>query len=413
MILSLLLFASGCRKDKELDALPENTALLEVMDAWYFFYRNMPDVNPANYPSPFELLEAVRYRPGDRWSYIDSWDDFLAYYNDAKYFGYGFGSAWSQNKLYVSFVYNESEMFGLGVRRGWILDAINGTSLLPGMNINQMLGANQAGVSNKFRFIRPDNSVTELTVFKQEIVMNAVLHAEVIERAQHTIGYLVLQGFTTPAIEEITEAVDYFIAENVDELILDIRYNGGGSGSVANYLSSIIGGDKVAGKLFSSYEYNDKQASSENHTENFVAVERKLQLDRLITICSRATASASELVINSLSPFMPVYIVGNDTYGKPMGSHIWNYDDKYAFVILSFKMKNAKGEGEYFEGLPANIYVADDLTRQFGDPEEANLREAIRLIETGILAKGSREVLPYIIQPWEQMSGIRAEIGAH
>ncbi len=415
VILMLLVISfSGCKKDDTGPAVvEENEALLEVMDAWYYYYKHMPDVDASSYETPYDLLEAVRYLPNDRWSYIDTWEKFFAYYNDSKYYGYGFGSAWSGGKLYVSFVYRKTQMYEQGVRRGWILDAINDTKLQPGMSLNQMLGSNQAGVTNTFRFIKPDSSTVDLSLSSQEVTINSVVHAEVIERPNHKVGYFMLQNFTSPTVRELDSIFTMFIAENINELVLDLRYNGGGSAGVANYLASMIGGNKVAGKPFTIYSYNDKQAATSDTTHNFMNVNNKLNIDRLITICTRGTASASELVINSLKPFMPVYIVGNDTYGKPMGSHVWNYDNLYAYVILSFKTKNANGEGDYFDGLAANIYQADDPTRMFGDPEEANLREALKLIEFGVLAKGSRSSVPFVEQPRDQMRGLQAEIGAH
>jgi carboxyl-terminal processing protease len=414
ILLTLLLPFAGCKKDDpEPAVVEENEALLGVMNDWYYYYNHIPDVDASSYETPYDLLEAVRYLPYDRWSYIDSWADFYAYYNESKYYGYGFGSSWSGGKLYVSFVYRKTQMYERGVRRGWILDAVNGTKLQQGMSLNQMLNADQPGVTNTFRFIQPDNSTVDLSLPTQEVTINSVIHAEVIERPNHKVGYFMLQNFTSPTVAELDSIFAIFIAENINELVLDLRYNGGGSAGVANYLASMIGGDKVVGKPFTIYSYNDKQAATSDTTYNFMNVDKRLNIDRLITICTRGTASASELVINSLKPFMPVYIVGNDTYGKPMGSHVWNYGNLYAYVILSFKTKNALGEGDYFDGLPANIYQGDDLTHMFGNPEEANLREALRLIETGVLAKGSRGSIPIVAQPQDQMRGLQAEIGAY
>jgi carboxyl-terminal processing protease len=227
------------------------------------------------------------------------------------------------------------------------------------------------------------------------------------------VGYLVFKGFIQPSFKELDEAVEFFNAEGIDDLILDLRYNGGGQTSVANYLASMIGGEGLAGQPFAKYLYNENQAADENFTDNLKLVEPNLGLDRLITIATRATASASEMVINGLTPFMPVFIVGSNTYGKPMGMNAWySNDNQYAYVPVTFKIANANDEGDYFLGLPADSNVADDLTRAFGDPEEGMLKEALRFIETGTFS-GGFATKSLVLQPFEQMTGLRAEIGAH
>lgn len=181
---------------------------------------------------------------------------------------------------------------------------------------------------------------------------------------------------------------------------------------MANYLGSIIGGPAVADEPFAKYIYNDKRGAEENFTDYFNAEEKTLDLSRVITIATRSTASASEMVINGLKPFIDVSIIGNDTYGKPMGMNAWYYDDKYAFVPVTFKIANADGFGDYFDGLQADSYVPDDISRMFGDPEEASLKEALNFIETGSYS-GMPMTKSFIVQPYEHFTGLRKEIGAH
>lgn len=420
LVLSSTFLFTSCSKEEEeeeeeiIQGKIENRDFYELMDEWYFWTDEMPEnFDPDLYPSPYEVLEALRYVPDDKWSYISTKEEFDSYYQDAKFVGYGFGSAFDQDgKLRVSFVFNTSDMYLEGVRRSWIVQKVNGTTVQAGTNINQMLGANEEGVSNSFTFIKPDGTTEEMTLEKKEVFMNSVLHKEVIEAGDKKVGYLVFKGFTQPSFEELDEAVNFFNDAGIDDLILDLRYNGGGQTSVANYLASMIGGSALVGEPFAKYLYNDKKAAEENFTDNFTAVEPNLGLSRLITIATDATASASEMVINGLEPFMPVYIVGEDTYGKPMGMNAWYYGEEYAFVPVTFKIANANDEGEYYNGLPADSEADDDLTRIFGDPEEASLKEALQFIETGSFS-GQFARKSLVKQPWEFMTGLRAEIGAH
>jgi hypothetical protein len=98
--------------------------------------------------------------------------------------------------------------------------------------------------------------------------------------------------------------------------------------------------------------------------------------DRLIVITTRASASASELVINALRPFMPVIVIGDRTYGKPVGQGVFTFCDK-ALAPVAFALRNANGEGDFFEGFAPTCAAADDLNFQIGDPNEASLKEAL------------------------------------
>ncbi len=413
IILAGMVLLNSCRKDDDDDRREENEHFLELMDEWYYWYDEMPAVNPGDYPSPYELLEALRYRPDDRWSYITSRREFESYYQESKFIGYGFGSAFdSEGKLRITFVYSSSDLYDNDIRRGWIIEKVNGTTIQPGTRINQLLGPNEIGETNTFVFIAPDGSEKELTFAKKELVMNTVLHWGIIETGNNNIGHLVFQGFTGPSRAELDEAFAEFKARGIDDLILDLRYNGGGQTNVANYLASMIGGENLAGEPFALYQYNDKKEEDENFTQAFETVQINLGLDRLITITTRSTASASEMVINGLKPFVPVYIIGDNTYGKPMGMNAWYYGSQYAFVPVTFKIANADGEGDYFEGLQASSYVADDVTRPFDDLEEASLKEALNFIETGSFS-GIARTKSLFIQPRELMRGLRQEIGAH
>jgi carboxyl-terminal processing protease len=137
-----------------------------------------------------------------------------------------------------------------------------------------------------------------------------------------------------------------------------------------------------------------------------------LQLNRLVTICTGATASSSELVINGLKPFLDVYIVGADTYGKPMGANIKKFK-KWALVPITFKTTNANDEGDYFNGLPVDIPANDGLNKNFGNREEASLKQAMAFILSGsVKSEQVVEPIPFE-QPLEGKWGLRRMIGAY
>ncbi len=414
-ILASVLFIAACGKDDDPEpAINEvNEEFFEFMKDWYFWNDNIPNINPSSYENIFDVLEAIRFRPLDRWSFIINWQEFLAYFQDSRFIGYGFGSSWDSNgKLRISFIHDAGDLYKNGVRRGWIVESINGTAISQGVNVNQLLGPNEEGITNTFIFRKPDNSTIEMTVAKKEIITNTVLHHEIIEEENIKIGYMVLQSFREPTEDELKNVFSDFYAAGIDELILDMRYNGGGLTRIATQLASLIGGPVLAGQPFAKTVYNANKEDQYNRTDSLLNLENSLGLSRLVTIATRGTASASEMIINGLSPYIDVYVVGNTTYGKPMGSNVFNYDDTWALAPITFKVRNANDEGDYFDGLPVDIPAPDDLTRNFGDPQETSLQTALAFILTGS-TKGAPVMEPLVRQPWEDMKGLRWESRSH
>jgi hypothetical protein len=169
--------------------------------------------------------------------------------------------------------------------------------------------------------------------------------------------------------------------------VLDLRYNGGGLVDVAQYLASLLGGSRTVGQVFAEYFHNDRNAFR-NRVLRFETQPGALTLDRLVVITTEASASASELVINALRPFIPVVIVGERTYGKPVGQYAIPFCDK-VLAPVSFQLRNANGEGDFFGGFAADCAAPDDLDHPIGDPMEGSLREAFAVISTGACSSPS------------------------
>ncbi len=409
----LVFFSSACEKDEEEKPLvnQEFESFYQELKEWYYWNDQIPEIDPSSYNSLADILEAVRYQERDRWSFVTEWDEFWAYLNNSEFIGYGFGSKFdAAGNLRVTFVYNTVAMYDAGVRRSWIVEAINGVPITPQTNINSLLGAEQVGVSNTFRFLKPDGGTEEFTFIKENIVMNTVLHHEVIEQDNIKVGYMVLQQFTGTTSEEIKAVFENFSEQQVSELILDMRYNGGGLTSVARELASLIAGPGYDGEAFTKYEYNQNK-SQYNKMDTLSTEPNSLSLNRLVTICTESTASASELVINGLRPYLDVHIVGANTYGKPMGANVFRFNTNWAMVPITFKTNNANDEGDYFDGLSVDIPANDGLDREFGHPEEASLQQALAFIGIGSAKTQELTTIPYK-QPLEGEWNLRRMIGA-
>ncbi len=182
-----------------------------------------------------------------------------------------------------------------------------------------------------------------------------------------------------------------FLQENVRDVIIDLRYNGGGYVSMAERLGNYLAPLAANGNLMMRQQYNDKY-SQYNRTDNF-RKQGSLNLNRVFFIVSNSTASASELLINNLKPYMEVILVGpNKTYGKPVGFFPIPVADWYIFPI-SFRTTNKNGEGNYYGGLALNYQVADGLDKDWGITTESSFGSALTYITSGVFklqAAGSK-----------------------
>jgi hypothetical protein len=157
---------------------------------------------------------------------------------------------------------------------------------------------------------------------------------------------------------------------------------------VAQYLAGLIGGYRTEGQVFTQFFHNDKNAAL-NRVMRFGLPEHALGLERVIVITTRSSASASELLINALRPFIDVVIVGETTYGKPVGQYGFDFCDK-VLVPVAFTLRNALGYGDYFGGFAPDCAAADDYEHPLGDVAEASLAEALHFIDTGRCSAAAR-----------------------
>ncbi len=375
---------------------PENKLtdeeLLDYMLGWYLWYDTMPNVSVKDFTTLQELLDTLVYDPLDRWSYIQETKEYNDYNTRGIYTGHGIGLRWdSEDKLKVVFIFDDSDLYTSGVTRGWEVTQINGLAIPPGTIIDtSLLGPDEEGIQNTFTFKNSNGSTQTITSTKKFVNINAVLHSEIIEIAGKKIGYIVLQNFTEAASDEITIAFSDFYAEDIDDLIIDLRYNTGGILQIAADLGNLIAGEIANKGAFVKYVYNDKK-SDNNQTLRFQPEDYSVILTRVFFITTSSTSSASEVLINALKPYLDVYIIGDDTDGKPVGMIAKQYND-YTLVPVVFYMYNRNNEGEFFDGLQPDKYVADDLDEAFGSPEEDCLKEILYFIENGSFSGGIKTI---------------------
>ena len=362
----------------------QNLYVRDVMTDLYLWYNAIPDVDPTTFNSAEEYLDAIRYRPLDsHYSYIDDRAASEAFFSNSQFIGFGFSSSLGSTAIRISQVFAASPAEEAGLERGDRIIAVDGRTipdLISAGLIGTAFGPSTAGVERQIVVTRGGTERSARMV-KRAVTIPTVSATRTFRVGSRTVGYIFFRNFVEPSFAALDAAFAELEAQGANELILDLRYNGGGLVSVAQYLAGLIGGTRTHGQLLGTYVHNDKHASA-NTELRMRAETHSLSLDRLVVIATGSSASASELIVNGLRPFMPVAIIGDRTYGKPVGQYAIPFCDK-VLAPVAFAIRNANDEGDYFDGLPETCRAADDLGHQLGDPGEASLREAMTFIATG------------------------------
>jgi carboxyl-terminal processing protease len=375
----------SCKKEEDNTIEVVNREIYNLMKAVYLWNTHLPvDINTSSYATPNDLMEALRYDVYDRWSTVLTKEEFSQYFEEGIMIGHGFmlGLDAGEN-IRIAFIYPTTQAYTQGIRRGWIITKINGT-VVTTSNVFNLLGDPEVGVTNTITFLDNNGSTVVKTLSKEEISISPVVHDEVITQGTDRIGYLVFQDFIETGKDQLDDVFSSFMAEGINEIIIDMRYNGGGAVDVAEHLAGWLIGKDHGNQPFVKYQHNLNLAASEDTTINLPSNPAGLSLTRIFFIGTENTASASELVINGVKPYVESVLAGSTTHGKPVGMYSFAFND-YDYVVLPicFRYTNADNEGDFYDGLPPMLPAADDLTRDFGDPEEASLKAVLDYIETG------------------------------
>jgi carboxyl-terminal processing protease len=365
----------------------QNLWVRDQLNTYYYWYKFLPaNVNAASFPSPEAYLDSVRYRPIDNsYSYITGAAANDAFYSDSQFIGYGFGQQYTSTDLRVLQVYDDSPALEAGLARGDRITDVNGqkvAAMIAAGTVGNAFGASEIGVASDIVFEKPSGERRTARMVKRLVTIPTVSLTRIIDVDGRKVGYLFFRNFVRPSEAALNDAFAALRTAGATELVLDLRYNGGGLVDIAVHLSSLIGGTRTSGQVLLNYVHNDKVAPVLNKTTRFTNPEQALNLQRLVVITTRSSASASELLINSLRPYMPVTVIGDTTYGKPVGQYQFSFCDK-VLVPVSFSIKNVNNEGDFFDGIAPDCSAGDDATHQLGDPAEASLAEALTFIRTG------------------------------
>ncbi|MCA9692815.1 MAG: PDZ domain-containing protein [Myxococcales bacterium] len=370
-------------------SMPEqNEYVYDVLEKVYLWNDTLPPRDSLDFEAfegPEAVLNELRYRELDRWSYITEKEKSDALFDDGRFVGYGFSYKRDDGKIRVSGVHDGSPADLAGLRRGDELVTINSFNIA---QIDQdemwgdIFGPDEIGVESTIEIKDADGEQFTVTIARDWIDIITVPNVAVLDGEAGPVGYLTFGSFIGDAKDELDDAWDAFNDADITTLVVDLRYNGGGSVSIAEHLIDLIAGARTHGDgVAYRVEYND-DLSDEDEDHGMSNPGRSIDLDHVTFITTGRSLSASELVINAVRAHMPISVVGDTTGGKPVGMKRYTFCDQVLFPI-TFRVLNADGEGDYYDGIEPDCFVEDDLDHELGDPAESSLAAALSIMQTG------------------------------
>lgn len=466
---SVLILVSACKKNPKTNSttttttppvlvvpptraeLTKDSIYLYAKDT-YFWNEGMPTYEifkPRSYSSDQAVLDAIIKLPGtnkpvDKYSFLDNGGvstslggvsgdfGFSVFYNDDDG-----NSSTPTEDLRIKYVSPGSPAATAGLVRGYQIITVNGRT---GSALSTSSSANVSFVSTaifgsgttvSMTVKKPDGSSQSLTIARATYANNPILVTKTFTVGSKKVGYIVYNSFTTNSRDGLRAAIGKFHTDGASELIVDLRYNGGGSVATSDVFTNLIAPASVNGQVmyttfwtktmqdglaqilanqplldasgklqtftkgvngkWATYaDINYKPTVDAGNIENF-AKEGAAEFKKIYFLVLSGTASASELVINNLKGVMPneIKLIGRQTYGKPVGFFAINIDilDLY---VPQFETRNQKNYGGFYEGLVVDKTLADDVTKDFGDAREALLAAALAYSEKGFFSVSSK-----------------------
>ena len=429
---------------------PINKFVWSGMNSWYNWQQNVPNLSDDKdnnaeefhnylngYSNPEDLFKSLIFDQGntDRFSWFI--EDYVEQQKQFQGISESTGIRRSvpidiggnQIIIYVQYVSPNSPAYAAGIRRGDIINAIDDEEMND-TNYVSVINKLYSGNSIDVRVSSENGGVlTEegtYTVIPSEFSDDPVYVTKTFDNINgRKVGYLAYNGFRSSYNDELNTAFETFKTEGINELVLDLRINGGGSVQTSAYLASMIY-ENAGTQVFAELNFNDKH-DNQNGAYNFdntldvfsaagtktgtQTINRLSTINRLYVLTSSSTASASEMIINGLKPFIEVITVGTTTYGKNVGS-ITLYDSPSsdytnqasansshlnAMQPIVFQIFNKNGESDYLQGFDPNLeikewqYWANILP--MGDENEIVLKTALDHIR-GISSKSTLKSVP-------------------
>lgn len=361
------------------------------MDDWYFWYRISPRPSPGAYSNVDDYFYARLYTgtdanfPADRWSYTQSTADFDRFYSAGQTLGYGVAVAGAEvagqpnEPLYVRYVEARSDAAARGVVRGDEVVSINGRTAADLITADDYSVLTPASAGQTLTLKLRNNGAERTVVVTAAVYsLTPVPTASVVTSPLgRKMGYVVVKDMIDQATAPLETAFAQFKAAGINDVVLDLRYNGGGLVSVGRLVASYVAGTRGSGQVYASLLYNDRQSPYSNQVYGFnSSLSSAAGVGRVYVLTGPRTCSASEQVINGLRGIgVDVVAIGDTSCGKPVGFvPVSACGTTYAAV--NFETVNKNNEGRYFDGFAPTCGVVEDFSQPLGSAAEPLLAAA-------------------------------------
>ncbi len=371
--------------------------LLDVAQDWYLFPETLPaSVNLGSYATAEELLDALtataRAQGRDRFfSYLTTRAAEDSLFGEGEFVGFGFRNRVDDgNRPMIIDVYHGSPASEAGLARGDEVLQVDGTAI-GDENLSDLLGPAEDGVRRVLTLRRLDGSTYDADMTKRTVSLDPVpddYGVEVFPLAGTTgVGYVHLRSHISTADAQLRTAFATFRQQGLQYYIVDLRYNGGGLVNTAELIDDLLGDARSTSDVQYRVIHNAAR-SNQNSTVRFVPQPQSVTPVRIAFLTTEGTASASELNVNAMKPWVETAIVGADTLGKPVGQLAFDLAGcQDRLRLIAFKLENADSEGDYYDGLAPTMQFAcaapDTLDAPLGSAADSLVQAALDWIGTG------------------------------
>ncbi len=423
-------FSGNAYPDEQGTAMDEKLWMRSWTNDTYLWYDEVEDNDPANFTIAgyFDQLKTTELTPTgtlkDNFHFSRATDEYNTLTQTGVSSGYGFEwefvSLVTPRELIVQYTEPNSPAAQAGIPRGASLKTVDGVDFVNANTqeavdvINAGLFPSESGKTTNFTFDLVDGSELTVSVTSANIEVSPVQNVRILDTDIGKVGYFQFNTFIRTAQDSLISTFEQFIDNNVTELVIDLRYNGGGLLALASQLSYMVAGpNQTNNAIFETLQFNDKYPTTNPVTGSTISptpfysneidynegvltntLLPSLSVSTVYVITTGSTCSASEAVINSLRGIdVEVVQIGSPTCGKPYGFYPTDNCGTTYFTI-QFQGVNNKGFGDFADGfIPTSTpnfafelpgcSVADDFTNPLGDANEGMLAAALAYAQTG------------------------------